>query len=249
MGALPGLLSIPFVNFFLYTIIIVVFLGIMAFTMSAGDIKAKDGTIKINGKDVALPKGALREFKLNDQLRNFIFYQLFMYFWFSCLVTALGQLINAIAVALWQFTQSEVGKEKREEFGVWSPTARAWKVAFRYHLGTVLFGSLIVAIIKTIRAILTYIQNKTKGSENKAIKIILCVLQCCMWCLEKCMEFLNKNAYIQTAIKGTNFCTSAKNAFFTLLRNIRSVMATILVKQFMSLIGKLMIMLSGPAVA
>jgi len=38
--------------------------------------------------------------------------------------------------------------------------------------------------------------------------------------LEKFLKFLNKNAYIMIAVHGKNFCTSAKNAFFLLMRNI-----------------------------
>lgn len=38
-------------------------------------------------------------------------------------------------------------------------------------------------------------------------------------CFERFIEFLNKNAYIQIAITGKNFCTSAKNAFLLILRN------------------------------
>lgn len=40
-----------------------------------------------------------------------------------------------------------------------------------------------------------------------------------MVCFERFIEFLNKNAYIQVAITGKNFCTSAKNAFLLILRN------------------------------
>lgn len=40
-----------------------------------------------------------------------------------------------------------------------------------------------------------------------------------MICFERFIEFLNKNAYIQCAIQGKNFCTSAKNAFLLVLRN------------------------------
>jgi len=40
-----------------------------------------------------------------------------------------------------------------------------------------------------------------------------------LWCFEKCIKFLNKNAYIQVALLGTNFCTSAKVAFSLILRN------------------------------
>ena len=38
-------------------------------------------------------------------------------------------------------------------------------------------------------------------------------------CLEKFMRFVNRNAYILCAVNGTNFCTSAKDAFSLLLRN------------------------------
>lgn len=33
------------------------------------------------------------------------------------------------------------------------------------------------------------------------------------------MKFVNKNAYIMCAIRGTNFCTSAREAFTLLLQN------------------------------
>ncbi|CAK9114351.1 unnamed protein product [Durusdinium trenchii] len=50
--------------------------------------------------------------------------------------------------------------------------------------------------------------------------IVLRILECCLWVLEKFIKFLNKNAYIQVALMGTNFCTSAKNAFQLILRNM-----------------------------
>lgn len=40
-----------------------------------------------------------------------------------------------------------------------------------------------------------------------------------MMCFERFIEFLNKNAYIQVALSGKNFCTGAKNAFLLILRN------------------------------
>jgi len=63
-----------------------------------------------------------------------------------------------------------------------------------------------------------------------------------MWCMEKCMKFLNKNAYIQTAIFGSNFCSSAKKAFFLILRNIARIGAVTLVSEFVIIIGKVFIM-------
>lgn len=38
--------------------------------------------------------------------------------------------------------------------------------------------------------------------------------------LEKFMRYINRNAYVVCAIYGRNFCTSARDAFFLLLRNV-----------------------------
>ena len=34
------------------------------------------------------------------------------------------------------------------------------------------------------------------------------------------MRFVNRNAYIMCAIKSTNFCASAKDAFTLIMRNV-----------------------------
>ena len=52
------------------------------------------------------------------------------------------------------------------------------------------------------------------------------------------MKFLNKNAYIQTAIFGYSFCTAAKKAFFLIARNIMRVMAVGVVSEVVLILGK-----------
>mmetsp|Transcript_14475 Transcript_14475/g.25467 ORF Transcript_14475/g.25467 Transcript_14475/m.25467 type:complete len:992 (+) Transcript_14475:101-3076(+) len=94
----------------------------------------------------------------------------------------------------------------------------AWNL-FRYHLGSVAFGAFIIAVIQMIRALLYYYQKQAEAQKNRVMVLVLKVLQCLIWCFEKCVKFLNKNAYIQIALHGTNFCTSAKKAFFLILRN------------------------------
>jgi hypothetical protein len=97
-----------------------------------------------------------------------------------------------------------------------------------YHLGSAAFGSLIIAIVKMVRAWVGKVQADAKRvaatSGNKHIikvaEVVLCCVQCCLWCIEKCLKFINKNAYIQIAIFSTSFCVSAKNAFFLIMRNI-----------------------------
>ena len=81
-------------------------------------------------------------------------------------------------------------------------------------------------------------QKQAKASKNKIAEYVLCVLQCFVWCLEKILKFINKNAYIQTAIQGYTFCKGARVAFFLLLRNILRVAAVNLVADFVIFVGK-----------
>ena len=105
-------------------------------------------------------------------------------------------------------------------------------------MGTAAFGSLIIAIIKTIRAVLAYLERKAKKSGNKIAQYVICIISCCLWCLEKCMKFLNKHAYILTAIYCYSFCKACRRAFFLLLRNILRVAAVNMVASFLLMIGK-----------
>ena len=111
-----------------------------------------------------------------------------------------------------------------------------------YHLGTIAFGSLIVAIIRFIRMLLEYIERKYLSSTG-FLKYLLWFCKCCLWCLEKFMRFINRNAYIMCAIKSTNFCKSARDAFNLLMRNLVRVVVLDNVVDFLLFLGKVAIML------
>jgi hypothetical protein len=153
----------------------------------------------------------VRSFEFSDFVKQCGWYLLFCFFWSGQFILAMGEIVFAMAVSKWYFCRD------KDEIGnltvIKSATTSIW-----YHSGTAAFGSLLIAIIKLIRAFIAYLQKKAEEMDSSIAKAILCCFQCCFWCLEKCMKFLNKNAYIQTAIFGTAFCTSAKEAFFLILR-------------------------------
>uniref|UniRef100_A0A672SAI9 Choline transporter-like protein n=1 Tax=Sinocyclocheilus grahami TaxID=75366 RepID=A0A672SAI9_SINGR len=165
----------------------------------------------------------------------FQFYNLFLFFWCANFVTALGQvtLAGAFASYYWAFKKPD----DIPAFPVFNSLGRA----LRYHTGSLAFGSLILAIVQVIRVILEYLDQKLKGAQNKCAKFLLSCLKCCFWCLEKFIKFLNRNAYIMVAIYGKNFCTSAKDAFFLLMRNIIRVAVLDKVTDFLLFLGKLLI--------
>ncbi|XP_044202191.1 choline transporter-like protein 2 isoform X1 [Thunnus albacares] len=163
------------------------------------------------------------------------FYNVFLFFWCANFVTALGQvtLAGAFASYYWAFKKPD----DIPAYPIFSSLGRA----LRYHTGSLAFGSLILSIVQVIRVILEYLDHKLKGAQNKFAKFLLSCMKCCFWCLEKCIKFLNRNAYIMIAIYGKSFCTSARDAFFLLMRNIVRVAVLDKVTDFLLFLGKLLI--------
>jgi len=165
----------------------------------------------------------------------------FNYLWNSALNVALGQLIIAGAVCVWFFTpNNEKGSRKAFMISVYN--------AFRYHMGSAAFGAFIIAVIQLIRYLLKYYEKQAKAQKNRILVLILKCLQCLVWCFEKCVKFLNKNAYIQIALYGTPFCTSAKKAFFLILRNALRFGTIALLGSVIHIIG-IMFIVAGTAIA
>jgi len=177
----------------------------------------------------------VRSFQYDSQLKKRGWFMLFMLYWTAEFIIAEGELIIAIAVATWFFTRnkSETGS---------GTVSKAIRQGLWYHAGTAAFGSIIIAIIKTIRTFIAQLQKQAKKSGNKIAQVLLCCVQCCMWCFEKCMKFVNRNAYIQTAIFSYSFCTACKKAFFLILRNIARITAVSIVSGMVLFIGQLFVM-------
>uniref|UniRef100_A0A8D3C627 Choline transporter-like protein 2 n=1 Tax=Scophthalmus maximus TaxID=52904 RepID=A0A8D3C627_SCOMX len=165
----------------------------------------------------------------------FQFYNVFLFFWCANFVTALGQvtLSGAFASYYWAFKKPD----HIPAYPIFASLGRA----LRYHAGSLAFGSLILSVVQVIRVILEYLDQKLKGAQNKFAKFLLSCMKCCFWCLEKCIKFLNRNAYIMIAIYGKSFCPSARDAFFLLMRNILRVAVLDKVTDFLLFLGKLLI--------
>lgn len=158
----------------------------------------------------------VRVWEFDEDINRLGWLLLFYLFWILEFSKAIGQIIIAMSVAKWYFC--------RDKKSIGSGTViKSISASIYYHTGTAAIGSLIIAVIRLIRALIAKLQKKAQEMDNKVGQCILCCCQCCLWCFEKFMRFLNKNAYVQTAIFGTSFCTSAKNAFFLILRNAKRV--------------------------
>uniref|UniRef100_A0AAR2IR59 Choline transporter-like protein n=1 Tax=Pygocentrus nattereri TaxID=42514 RepID=A0AAR2IR59_PYGNA len=160
---------------------------------------------------------------------------LLVFLWLVNFTIALGQCTIAGAFASYYWA-----KRKPADIPP-CPVFSSFTRAIRYHTGSLAFGSLILAFVQLIRIILEYLDHKLKGAHNVFARFLLCCLKCCFWCLERFIRFMNRNAYIMIAIYGKNFCTSAREAFYLLMRNVVRVAVLDKVTDFLLFLGKLLV--------
>ena len=152
--------------------------------------------------------------KWSDTTRYAMWYQLFGLLWVAAFVNGLCQFIIAASTCIWYFTVNSDTKG-RGTVG----TAFYW--GFRYHLGSIAFGSFCIAVVQMIRLIFEWYRRKiAKASrDSKVVKALLCLTSYCLYLLEKCVKFISKNAYIQVALTNDHFCKAAWNAFSLIIAN------------------------------
>ncbi|XP_038209428.1 choline transporter-like 2 isoform X2 [Zerene cesonia] len=156
------------------------------------------------------------------------------FFWTMFFISGIADMMLASTFSTWYWTFH------KRDLPFFTLTSGIYRT-LRYHLGTVAFGALIIAIVRVIRVILEYIDHKVKKFDNPISRCILCCCKCFFWCLENFLKFINKNAYIMCAVHGKNFCKSAHDAFSLLMRNIVRVVVLDKVADFIFFLSKLLI--------
>ncbi|KWU44830.1 DUF580-domain-containing protein [Rhodotorula sp. JG-1b] len=89
----------------------------------------------------------------------------------------------------------------------------AFKRASTYSFGSIAFGSLIVALLDLLRAILQVIQSYESQEGNIFGMIVACIAQCCIGCIAWAVEFFNRYAYIEIALYGKAYIPAAKDTW------------------------------------
>ncbi|XP_067934749.1 choline transporter-like protein 1 [Watersipora subatra] len=154
--------------------------------------------------------------------------------WMIEFAIAVQELIIAGTVADWFFTRNK----KTLSCTICKATSRT----VIYHLGSAAFGSFLITLIRIPRYLLMKLDKKLKESGNECAQFMLKCCICLLYCLEKCMKYINRNAYIVIAISSTNFCKARVKAFNTLLSNVLRVVAINTVGDFVIFLGKVLIM-------
>lgn len=175
-----------------------------------------------------------------DQSDYMMLYMLFGLLWIIAFLIAVQIFTTSATTCLWYFTgHGSDGDGPKGTYSVWM----AMKWGIRYHLGSLAFGSFIVAVVTMLRIMFEYFiyqfeKANPSNKENPVYKCAKCCVRCYLKCLDTCVKYINKNAYIQIALHNSNFCTAAKESFFLNLRNGGRFTAVSLIGTILVVIGR-----------
>ncbi|KAJ5066164.1 protein pns1 [Anaeramoeba ignava] len=133
----------------------------------------------------------------NISSKYWAIYIVFSYFWTSGVITNLIHTTSSGTYASYYFLKGNMPKD---------PTFQSFKRAITYSFGSICVGSLIVAIIKTLR----WIARVSESNDNGFLK---CMCLCFLNCLDWLAEFFNQFAYAYISIYGINFLQASKKTF------------------------------------
>ncbi|KJE92111.1 choline transporter-like protein [Capsaspora owczarzaki ATCC 30864] len=241
MAAMPSMIFLPIITMGALVAFLIWWIWVAAFLATSGEASFND-PYGLGVNITCTPPADQSEptnctflgYTSDSLLRSFQIYHLVGLFWTTNLLTALSQVTIAGAVATWYWTRDHKNLP-------WFPIIGSLKRALIYHLGSIAFGSLILALVQVARVMLEYIDRQTRTSQSEFVKVIVKCFRCCLWCLEKFIRFLNKNAYIEIAVYGYSFCHAAVRAFELLTRNILRLAFVDKVGDFVIFLGKMMV--------
>ncbi|KAG0227972.1 putative choline transporter, neither null mutation nor overexpression affects choline transport [Mortierella sp. GBA43] len=90
-----------------------------------------------------------------------------------------------------------------------SPTLASLKRSCTTSLGSICFGSLIIAIIQTLKLL----ANIARGESDGILAFLACLIECILGCIEGLVEYINKYAFAQVATYGKPYIRAAKDTW------------------------------------
>eukprot|EP00930_Biecheleria_cincta_P037568 TRINITY_DN25809_c0_g1_i3.p1 TRINITY_DN25809_c0_g1~~TRINITY_DN25809_c0_g1_i3.p1 ORF type:complete len:672 (-),score=87.52 TRINITY_DN25809_c0_g1_i3:185-2200(-) len=161
--------------------------------------------------------GLRRTFVFTEEQWGMTIYYVFGMLWLTELLNSLSQFVVSYAVVLWYYYPKPKGS------GPSVPLIRGFLVGMIFHLGTLAFGSFLIALLRGFRIVLLWISRAAKEQGNRVAACIASCCACCITLIQRYVEFLTKNAYIDVAISSTPFYTAAQNAHGFLLSDTGKV--------------------------
>jgi hypothetical protein len=143
---------------------------------------------------------------------------LFVSIWCVTMTRAVSWTTMAGAVAWWFVRQNATDRKclgRCPAPGVIILLTSLWTVLSR-HLGSMAFGSLLIAVCWTLRLLLQALEYSFRGQNQRGmwlLRLTMKSLICCMECLKRTVQFISFYGFIYVAVEGDGFCRACKATF------------------------------------
>ena len=242
LQAMPELLFMPLSNVLALGLFLVWWVFVAASLQSAGSISTTDLSANVRAgiatlatqtnltDDLGLFNTTMMTVQDLPVVQYLQLYHVFGLLWTMNFLSGVGAMTVAGAVCAWYFAQLPEGAANDPEYEKLryggpavdgkAPRQRCVACAslqrtVRYYLGSIAFGSLLIAIIQAIRLAFLYLQKQMEqaGKGSVLIRWLFFCIQACLKCLQSLVEAVTTNAYIFVALKGDSFCASGGRVF------------------------------------
>ncbi|RHZ42206.1 hypothetical protein DYB26_001162 [Aphanomyces astaci] len=246
---MPTLYGIPVVQTIKLLILFVYFVVSCLYIASCGNISLADlrgafsrhdGKAHVQAIQAAVPALATEYGNGTTQGSNWMkacfAYNLFGIFWTQQLIEAVTVCTIAGAIARFYWCDST------DQLGFAVVYERYIFETFRYHFGSLVFGSAVVAVVQFFRVALEYVDHQTKYTQKySVVKVVTCCCRTCLWCLHTFIKFVSRNGYIVIAMKGSSFCVAVVDSFHLVTANLLRIGTLSIVAAFVMVMGKVLI--------
>eukprot|EP00963_Diacronema_lutheri_P002214 scaffold148_cov341-Pavlova_lutheri.AAC.22 len=245
----PLLLSWPLVPFFMFIVLAAFWLAFGIYLVSSGDVE-QEKLPEDGGSCVIIPEFASNPncnpdeqcqcgytYVFDKGLVYLIIYYFFGFLWTSQFIIAVSLFVIASTVAMFYWAGGDRSNQPK------GPIRLSFKRSLTYHAGSLALGSLIVALVVFVRMLLRYMERRMKAwkTSNPASRWLICCVDCCLWLVQKFVEFTNRNAYIVVAVDGVSYIRAAFRALRIIVGNVLRVAAVNIIGDTFLLIGKVAI--------
>jgi hypothetical protein len=249
----PGLIVVPVLVFIVFVGWVFFFIATTVYIQTIGDLEdgAFEGAARntfgdsavnftVSGADFVSNKTETTvnttEWSSDDKIKALHAYNFFGFLWASSFCIMFGFFVTAMTGTSYYFsatqgqmylaeegkTEEEGAKSKSTEFYVIPKSALN---GISKSLGTILFGSLLIAIIQFIRALFLYFKEQflDEWKETATIGCLIKIIEYCLWYIAKVVEIISKNAFIVHGVLRRRFCVSAGKAMSIIGNNAARV--------------------------
>lgn len=126
--------------------------------------------------------------------------------WLIEVSRSLTTFVISYAVTIWYYT------EIPKNYGPSFPLMRGLIIGTLFHSGTIVWGALCLALTRPFRMVFLLFSRHAKENGNPVLAMCASFCSPCVRCAQRNLEFITKNAYIDTVLSSKDFLTSAQNS-------------------------------------